>query len=83
MSTNTGRAPACEIASVVAIKVCGVVATRSPSFTPASHQGKAHGIRTAGQTDAEFAVAELREILFEVFDDLAADELRVMHAVAD
>ena len=36
MSTNSGNAPACEIASVVAMNVCGTVTTTSPGFTPAA-----------------------------------------------
>ena len=52
-------------------------------FHSRCHQGKANGIGTAGHTDAEFAVAELREILLEVFHDFAADEVRVADAIAE
>src|SRR5271163_2222751 len=34
MSTNSGKAPACEMASVVAMNVCGTVNTTSPGCTP-------------------------------------------------
>ena len=40
MSTNSGNAPACEIASVVAMKVCGTVTTTSPGFTPLAMRAK-------------------------------------------
>src|SRR2546427_740913 len=36
MSTKSGRAPACEMASVVAMKVFGTVTTVSPGRTPAA-----------------------------------------------
>src|SRR5437870_597152 len=36
MSTKSGRAPACEMASVVAMKVFGTVTTVSPGCTPAA-----------------------------------------------
>src|SRR2546428_1132789 len=36
MSTKSGRAPACEVASVVAMKVFGTVTTVSPGCTPAA-----------------------------------------------
>src|ERR1035437_2418188 len=36
MSTNSGTPPACDIASVVAINVCGTVTTASPGLTPAA-----------------------------------------------
>src|SRR5690606_40253268 len=35
MSENTGTAPACKMALAVAMKVNGVVTTRSPGWTPA------------------------------------------------
>src|SRR3972149_5549792 len=40
MSTKSGRAPACEIASVVAMKVRGTVTTVSPRWTPAAMSAK-------------------------------------------
>ena len=40
MSTNSGNAPACEIASVVAMNVCGTVTTTSPGFTPLAMRAK-------------------------------------------
>src|SRR6266576_3910347 len=40
MSTKAMRAPACEIASVVAMKVCGTVTTMSPGATPAAIKAK-------------------------------------------
>ena len=40
MSTNSGLAPACEIASVVAMNVSGVVTAMSPRCTPAAISAK-------------------------------------------
>ena len=36
MSTKSGRAPACEMASAVAMNVKGTVTTVSPGWTPAA-----------------------------------------------
>jgi hypothetical protein len=43
---------------------------------PRSHQGKAHGIRAAGETDAMGRVAILGKFAFELFHQGAADEAR-------
>src|ERR1035438_3333959 len=40
MSTNSGSAPACEMASVVAINVFGTVSTTSPGCTPHAMMAK-------------------------------------------
>ena len=65
MSTNTVRAPACEIASVVAMNVFGTVTTASPAPTPAAIRAN----RSASvplPTPTQWAgLAELREILLE------------------
>jgi hypothetical protein len=76
MSMKAMCAPAWEMASVVAMKVCGTVMTVSPCWTPRSHQGKAHGIRAAGETDAMGRVAILGKFAFELFHQGAADEAR-------
>src|SRR5580704_40029 len=40
ISTKSGRPPACEIASVVAMNVCGTVRTISPAWIPAAIKAK-------------------------------------------
>ena len=74
MSTNTGRAPACEIASVVAMKVFGTVTTMSPGPDSRRDQREPQRIGAAADSDAMLRVAELREILLEALHHRAADE---------
>src|SRR2546425_1091942 len=75
MSTKSGRAPACEIASVVAMKVSGTVHGVS-SLHARRHQRKPQAVRAAGHSHAEPRVAELRELALELLDHCASDEAR-------
>ena len=74
MSTNSGSAPACEIASVVAMKVCGTVTTTSPGSNTGSHQGKAQRVGAAADGDRVLGVAEGGKRLLEILDHGTADE---------
>ena len=76
MSTKSGRAPACEIASVVAMKVFGTVTTVSPGLIPAAMQSESKRIGTVGDAYAVFRIAECREITFKLLHHGTADEAR-------
>ena len=74
MSTNSGNAPACEIASVVAMNVCGTVNTTSPGCTPQAIIAKRKRIRAAADRNRMARVAESRKCLLKLLDHRAADE---------
>ena len=66
MSTKPDARPACEIASVVAMKVLGTVTTTSPGSDAGRDQGEPQRVRAAVHADAVLGVAELGEVLFEI-----------------
>ena len=74
MSTNSGNAPACEMASVVAMNVCGTVTTTSPGFTPLAIRAKRRASVPLLTATECCGFAEGRECLLEFFDHRAADE---------
>ena len=74
MSTNSGSAPACEMASVVAMNVCGTVTTTSPGFTPAAISAKRRASVPLLTATARFGVAERGKLFFKLLHHRAADE---------
>ena len=78
MSTKTGRAPAWEMASVVAMNEFGTVTTASDCPMPAGHQGESKCVRAASHPDAELRVAKLGEVPFEGLDHRSAHEPTAM-----
>src|SRR6266699_1429588 len=66
MSTNAMCAPACEMASVVAMNVCGIHAR--------CQEGKPQRVCSAVDTDAVFRIAKKCEFALKFFDHGATNE---------
>ena len=83
MSTNAIVAPACEIASVVAMKVFGTVTTMSPLPMPAAIRAKRSASVPLLTRDAVLRAAECGKLFFEALDLGAADEPARAKRIAD
>ena len=80
ISTNSGRALAWVIASVVAMKVLGTVTTQSPARTPAAIRAKRNASVPLLDAHAILRPAEFGEVLFQAFDHRTANETRGLRA---
>ncbi len=76
-------APACEIASVVAMKVLGTVMTLSPSLDAARHQRKAQRVRAAAHADAVLRLAECRKVALEATQGSTDKASRIQRSFQD
>jgi hypothetical protein len=74
MSTKSGRAPAWDMASVVAINVFGTVTTMSPERIPAAISVNRKGIRAAVDTHTESRFAKLSKVLFKSLHQRTTDK---------
>ena len=74
MSTNSGRAPACEIASVVAMKVLRDGDHRVTGLNAGGHQCKPQRIGAAAHGDGVLHLAEVGEPFLKILDHGAANE---------
>jgi len=64
---KSGRAPACEIASVVAMNVMGTVTTVLPGLTPAAIRAR-RSASVPWPSDCRTAIAETGEVALEALD---------------
>ena len=76
MSTKSGRAPACEIASVVAMKVFGTVITVSPGLIPAAIKANRSASVPLDTPTQCCASQKRREISFKFLNHRTANEAR-------
>ena len=81
MSTNSGNAPVCEIASVVAMKVCGTVTTTSPGPTPQAIRAKRKGVGAAANSDCMVGFAKSANAFSNSSDHWSADKAGVPQGV--
>ena len=71
---KSGLAPACVMASVVAMNVFGTVRAIAPGPIPAADQSESHRVRAAPHSDAMPSGAVRGEIALKLFHHRAADE---------